>query len=279
MIRFEAALKTAVIAVLMIALTPLIHSALGLLVSQEASITGEPTIPILLPFVCVQAVLMVVVFGQVKDHLPVAAGWSKGLLFGSFFLLAVQVPSVFGVIAFEPGRDWEWFTPAKVANYSTLLGDTLVFLAVGTALGLLFPSRREAPPGLSRGLVSAMITGAVAFPLGLFGIVHLAFLALPLDDPNAPVGRSLWFDLIFYGAFFMTGLCFPWLHGVLRRIDGAAPLRRVLRSTALFGLLWLPVQNFMVVFGWEVGGALVFSTLSMAPVFLVFALSERLARE
>jgi len=279
MIGFKAVSKTAVVAVLMITLTPLVHSVLGLLISQEVSIAGEPNIPLLLPFVCVQAVLMVVVFELAKDHLPARTGWSKGLLFGSFFLLAVQVPSVFGIIAFEPGHDWEWFTPAKVANYSTLLGDTLVFLAVGTALGLLFPSRSEAPTGLSKELAPAMIAGAVAFPLGLFGIMHLVFPVLPLADPNTPVGRSLWFDLVFYGVFFLTGLCLPWLHGVLRRIDGAAPLRRVLRSTAVFGLLWLPVQNFMVVFGWEPGGALIFSALSMVPVFLVFALSERLARE
>lgn len=118
-----------------------------------------------------------------------------------------------------------------------------------------------------------MTVGAVAFPVSLWAIVHGAFALPPVTDPNAPVDRTLWFDLVFYGAFFLTGLCLPLLHAVAGRTAG---WREVLRSAGLFALLWLPVQNFMVVFGWEVGGALFFSTLSMGPVLLVLWLSDRL---
>jgi hypothetical protein len=269
-------LKTAVLAVSMIVLTPVIHSLLGLVVSQEGSITGEPNVPLLMAVVSGQAILMVVVFHRVRDLIPTPGGWTKGLAFGAFFLASVQIPSVFGIVAFEPGHDWEWFTAGKIANYATLAGDTMVFLVVGTLLGLLFPSRVASHLGWTRSLALAMVAGLVVFPIALWGIMHLAFGLLPLDDPNAPVGRSLWFNLVFYGVFFLTGACLPILHVVARKGRG---LRSVGRSVGLFGLLWLPVQNFMVVFGWEVGGALFFSTLSMVPVALVVWVTDRIVAE
>jgi len=271
-----AMLKTAAIAVSMIVLTPVIHSLLGRVVSQEGSITGEPIVPLLMVVVSIQAILMVVLFNRVKDRIPTPGGWVKGLAFGAFFLASVQIPSVFGIVAFEPGHDWEWFTAGKIANYATLAGDTVVFLVVGALLGLLFPSRVAGRLGWTRSMTVAVVIGLVVFPLALWGIMHLAFGLLPLDDPNAPVGRSLWFNLVFYGVFLLTGACLPILHVVARKTRG---LGSVCRSTALFGLLWLPVQNFMVVFGWEVGGALFFSAMSMLPVALVLGLADRLVTE
>jgi hypothetical protein len=266
-------LKTAAVALSIVVLTPAIHSFLGLMHSFEATIAGDPIIPRLMAVVCVQAFLLVTVFKWVRADLPASRGWTRGLVFGCFFLLAVQIPSVFGIIAFEPGADWMWFTEAKLANYITLAGDTLVFLLIGALIGALFPTGHAAPVRRGRIPWLAMVVGAVVFPASLWAIVHAAFAWLPVLDPNAPVDRSLWFDLVFYGAFFLTGLCLPLLHAVAGR---AAGWREVLRSAGLFALLWLPVQNFMVVFGWEVGGALFFSTLSMGPVLLVLWLSDRL---
>ena len=274
--RVRVVFKTAAVAVAMIVLTPVIHSLLGRVVSQEGSITGDPNIPILLPYVCGQVVLMVILFHVARGSIPARAGWLQGTLFGLFFLLSVQIPSVFGIVAFEEGADWQWFTPAKVANYATLFGDTLVFLVVGTLMGLLFGVRGESQRPWPRAVAPAMVAGAVLFPVGLWAVVNLAFAVAPLDAPNAPVGRSLWFDLVFFGVFFFTGACLPLFHAVLRRPGGGRGLGAAFRSTGLFALLWLPVQNFMVVFGWEVGGALFFSTLSMVPVFAVIWLADRL---
>lgn len=276
MIRVRDVLKTAAVAASMFVLTPAIHSLLGRVVSQEESITGDPHVPLLLMFVSGQAILMVALFHRLRASIPAVAPWQQGLLFGAFFLLSVQIPSVFGIVAFEQGHDWELFTPAKVANYATLFGDTLVFLVVGTLLGWLFGARRTARPRWPEGLGPATTMGLVVFPAALWGIVNLAFTVVPLDDPNAPVGRSLWFDLIFFGVFLLTGACLPLFHALVRRTGTPRGLRGVLQSTGLFGLLWLPVQNFMVVFGWEVGGALFFSALSMVPVFAVVWLADRL---
>ncbi len=276
MIRVRDALKTAAIAASMIVLTPVIHSLLGRIVSQEESITGDPNVHLLMAFVSGQAVLMVVLFNLAKDRIPAGSSWLKGTLFGAFFLASVQIPSVFGIVAFETGHDWELFTPSKVANYATLFGDTLVFLLVGTLMGLLFPGRGAGRLPRKGRLGAAMVVGLVGFPVAMWGIMQLAFGVLPIEDPNAPVGRSLWFDLVFFGVFFLTGACLPVFHAIARRPDGTRGIRSVLRSTALFGFLWLPVQNFMVVFGWEVGGALVFSALSMIPVFLVLWVADRL---
>lgn len=269
----RVALKTAAVALSIVVLTPVIHSLLNLVHPFEASIAGEPIIPRLMVAVCVQAVLLVLVFVATRADLPASSGWARGMAFGAFFLLAVQIPSVFGIIAFEPGRDWEWFTEAKLANYVTLAGDTVVFVVVGVLIGTLFPGRGASRTRGARPSWGAMATGAVVFPLSLWAIVHAAFACLPMQDPNAPVGRSLWFDLVFYGVFFLTGLCLPLLHAVVGRGSGA---RGVLRSAGLFAMLWLPVQNFMVVFGWEVGGALFFSALSMGPVLLVLWLADRM---
>jgi len=255
----------------MFVLTPAVHSLLGLVISQEQSLTGPPSVPLLLPFVAGQAVLMVIVYHAFRERLPGRRGWLRGLRFGALFLLSVQIPSVFGLIAFEPASDWQLFTPAKLANYATLLGDSVVFLAVGALLGALFPPRSEAPRLRLATLLPAMTAGLALFPLAMWGIMHLGFHVVALEDPNAPVGRSLWFDLVFYGAFFLTGLCLPLLHALLRTGEG---LGAALRSAGLFALLWLPVQNFMVVFGWEAWGALFFSALSMVPVLLVFFVAE-----
>jgi hypothetical protein len=272
----KEAVRTAAVVLTIVVSTPVVHALLGRVFVTEASITGEPNIPLLLAVVCVQAVLMVQVFKVVRAHLPGGPSWLRGLAFGALFLLSVQIPSVFGIIAFEPGADWQLFTDAKVANHVTLLGDTLVWSAVGALIGLLFGGNGGRGPRPSARLWWATAAGAVVFPLGLWAVMHLAFGCLPVSDPNAPVGRSLWFDLVFYGVFFMTGACLPWLHAVARRSSGAAGLRSALRTTGLFALVWLPVQNFMVVFGWEMGGALVFSSLSMIPVFAVVWLAEGL---
>ena len=270
-------LKAAGVALAIVVTTPLIHSLLGWVFTTQASITGEPIIPLLLPMVSVQAMLMVWVFTVVRSGLPGGRPWGRGMAFGALFLLSVQIPSVFGIIAFEPGADWQWFTDAKLANYVTLLGDSVVFLLIGSLMGLLFGKTDGRAPQPARKLGYATAAGAVVFPLGMWAVMHGAFAVMPLADPNAPVGRSLWFDLVFYGVFFMTGGCLPWLHAVAQRSSDAVGLRAVLRTTGLFALLWLPVQNFMVVFGWEVSGALFFSALSMLPVFAVLWLSERLA--
>ncbi len=269
-------LRTLAVAGSMIAATPLVHAALGRVVSQDESIAGEPIVARLLPMVCLQAVLLVVVFHQAGPRIPARRGWTRGVAFAALFLLAVQVPSVFGIVAFEPGHEWELFTPAKVANHVTLLGDTIVYLAVGALLGLLFPLAAAAQPRLPRGLARASLAGAAAFPLLMWACMHLAFGLAPLDDPNAPTGHGLWFDLLFYGAFSLTGVGLPLLHALLDPGAGRSGLRGALRSTGLFALLWLPVQNFMVVFGWEVGGALYFSAVSMVPVFLVLLVGELL---
>ena len=197
------------------------------------------------------------------------------MAFGALFLLSVQIPSVFGIIAFESGADWQWFTEAKLANYRTVVGDCVVWLVVGTLLGVLFPGdggSRARPAGVPW-LASAV--GAVVFPASLWGVMHGAFACLPVTDPNAPVGRSLFFDGVFYGVFFLTGACLPYLHRRIRRSRGT---REVLRTAGLFALLWLPVQNFMVVFGWQVSGAVFFSMLSMVPVILVVWLADQLDR-
>ncbi len=270
-------LRTAAVAASIVVLTPLIHTVLNAAFATEVSITGEPNLPLLMVMVCLQTVLMVQVFKAIRSRLPGGHAWLRGLAFGVLFLLSVQIPSVFGIIAFEPGADWQLFTEAKVGNHVTLLGDSVVWLAIGSLMGLLFGGTDGQAPRPSTRAWLASAAGAVVFPLGLWGVMHLGFGCLPVDDPNAPVNRSLWFDLVFYGVFFMTGACLPWLHAVARRSGASAGLRSVLRSTGLFALVWLPVQNFMVVFGWEVGGALFFSTLSMVPVFVVLWLAERLA--
>jgi hypothetical protein len=276
MTRAFPVLKAAGVALSVVVLTPLIHSLLGRVFTTRASITGDPIVPLLLAVVSVQALLLVWVFTTIRSGLPGHRPWVRGMAFGALFLLSVQIPSVFGVIAFEPGADWRWLTDAKLANYVTLLGDSIVFLVIGSLMGLLFGAAAGQAPRSTRGLGYATAAGAVVFPLGLWAVIHAAFAVLPLADPNAPVGRSLWFDLVFYGVFFMTGACLPWLHAVAQRSTAAVGLRAVLRTTGLFALLWLPVQNFMVVFGWEVSGALYFSALSMLPVFAVLWLSERL---
>ena len=76
MIRPITVIKTAAIAVSMIVVTPVIHTLLGLVVSQEASITGAPHVPLLLGVVSVQATLMVVVFNLVKDEIPTPQGYN-----------------------------------------------------------------------------------------------------------------------------------------------------------------------------------------------------------
>ena len=276
MIRPIVLIKTAGIALAMFVLTPLIHAALGTVVSQEASITGEPVVPLLLGIVCLQAVLLVGVFRHAADGIPARRGWRRGLLFGGFFLLAVQIPSVFGIVAFEPGHDWELFTPAKIANYATLFGDTIVFLLVGTLLGQLFQGRDAPPAPRPRGLALTTIACGAAFPLAMWATMHLGFALVSMDDPHAPIDRGLWFDLVFYGAFALTGLCLPWLHAVLRPLHGGRGLRSALRTSLVCSLLWLPVQNFMVVFGWEPWGALFFSALSMLPILAVVALADLL---
>ncbi len=265
--------KFAVVAVTLVVLTPSLHEVLTLVFPWESGITGEPIIPRLLVAICIQVALMLVVFKTIREDLPATRGWSRGLVFGALFLLSVQIPSVFGIIAFEAGADWQWLTEAKLANYRTVVGDCVVWLVVGALMGALFSGDREGSeraPGIPW---VACGVGAVVFPTGLWAVMHGSFAVLPISDPNAPVGRSLYFDLVFYGVFFLTGAVLPYLHRRFRRGRG---VREVLRTAGLFALLWLPVQNFMVVFGWQVGGAVIFSLLSTVPVVLVVWLADRI---
>ncbi|MFH1468277.1 MAG: hypothetical protein ABIO70_28070 [Pseudomonadota bacterium] len=256
--------KTLAVAGAYLVLTPLLHKGLAPLIPR-ATLTGAPHMPVLLAVILVQAAGLVGAFHLLRGALPARRGWAKGLWFMAFFLLAVQIPTVFGVIAFDPFA-WVLFNPAKINDYWTLAIDVVAFGAAGALMGALFPSptARPLPPAPRL----AMAAGALVFPLALWAFEHAITARLPLP-PLVPAGVDpRWFDIALFGPFSLTGLALPWLLAATRR----GPLY----ATGVFALCWLPVQNFMVAFGWDWRGGLAFSLVSLLPIYLVLLLARAL---
>ncbi len=117
----------------------------------------------------------------------------------------------------------------------------------------------------------AMAIGALLFPMTLCALENQAFSLIPLPPLVPEGGTAAWFNLVLFGAFFLTGLSLPVLHAVTR---GSA-----LRTSGIFALCWFPVQNFMVVFGWDPLGGLGLSLISLIPIWLVAWVSDRVLGE
>jgi hypothetical protein len=262
-----AVLKTLAVAAVYLVVTPLLHKVLHV----GASIEGAPRMPLLVLMSVLTIGLLVVAFNLVKDLLPVRGSCAKGIAFTVvFYFLLVLVPTLLGMIAFETDAEWRWLTPKKVGTYLTLLCDCVAYLAVGAVMGWLFPSRtsRRLPP--TRHLALAMSVGAIVFPLMMWATMWVTAFLRPLG-----LRSSWWFNLTFYGPFVLTGVCLPLLHLIVRqRCAGRG--RGLLATLLVFALLWLPIQNFLVAFGWSFLGPFIFSLVSLAPAALIIALTEAL---
>ena len=53
-------------------------------------------------------------------------------------------------------------------------------------------------------------------------------------------------------------------------------MSRLCEIGLLFSLWWLPFQNFMVVFGWDLWGSLALSLLSLPPIALALLIADLL---
>jgi hypothetical protein len=268
----KSILKTLVVTACYFVLVPLLHEALAFVI-PAASLTGKPNMPLLLAMVLVQVGLLVVAFNLIKDLLPTRSKWRKGLLFVAFFLVAVQIPSVFGIIAFDR-HAWVWFNPEKVNNYWTLMIDVVAYVVAGVALGGLFPATAAPWFRRPRGLGLAMALGALLYPLSLCGLENLIMSALPVPSLVPHGVDSTWFNVILFGAFFLTGLSLPFVHAVTRELGGGSRIKRVLYTAGIFALCWVPVQNFMVVFGFPFLGGFAFSLVSLLPIALIVLVSD-----
>jgi len=270
--------KVLIVAIVFFVLNPVIHAVFDSIIVTGEALTGPPDIVLLFLLILIQSTFVVIAFNLIKDYLP-GKGYQKGLLFMIFFLFSVQIPSVFGIIAFEVGADWLLFTPAKIANYVTLLSDIIIFLIVGALLGKLFSSTKESVFKKSKNLCVSVILSAILFPLLFLFSMKVMDLLLSGGNGFLPANGSLWFNLIFYGIFFMSGACLPILHNFVIQNKERDRTRNVSLTTILFLLLWMPVQNFMVVFGWNFFEGFLFSLVSIIPIVLVVLLSDVLMKK
>jgi len=271
--KFRFIVNTFIIFVCALLITTIIHILLGVIFSFENSITGKPNMINFVPIFLVQIVLMVVAYNLIKEYLPFNEIWKKGLIFAVFFILAVQIPSTIGIIAYETNSQWQFFTETKIANYITIFGDIVTFLIIGIFLGKLFPAK-EKNTSKAYKIGFASYFGAVVFPLLLFVVMKIFYSVIHVNDVHAPFQDLLWFNLVFYGIFFMTGFCLPILHGIIKQNKPGNRIQKILYTTFIFCLLWLPIQNFMVVFGWGFTGGFVFSLVSIVPIFLTILISD-----
>jgi len=262
-----------IIAVSALLISSIIHILLEMIFPFGNSITGKPNMVYFVPIMVIQVVLLVIVYNLIKEFLSYNQSWKKGLIFAILFLISVQIPSVFGIIAYEPNHAWQFFTDTKIANYITMFGDIITFAIIGVLLGKLFPAKvTNANKTFKIGIASFI--GAIIFPLFMFAIMRIFYSLIHVNDIYVPLQDSLWFNLIFYGIFFMTGFCLPVFHGIIKQNQSRSRIGQILYTTLLFCLLWLPVQNFMVVFGWGFIGGFVFSLVSIIPIFLTILITN-----
>ena len=268
--RIIAIPKTLAIVAIYLVITPLVHLSFGL---DANGLFGPPRLPLLALMATLFIGLIVVAFDGLKDQLPVEGKVRKGMAFVLFYLLAVLAPSSLGMIAFERGAEWQLFTAKKIAVYFTLGVDIVALLVAGAMMGLFFPSTKSRRLAPRRSLTAPALVGAIVFPVTLWGAGSAVLRLLGGLVDSLP--QTLWFNLTFYGVFLVTGACLPFLHLITRR-SGFGRARGVLATTLVFAVLWLPTQNFMVVFGWSFLGPFVFSLVSMGPVALTVALADAL---
>ena len=263
------------LSILIFVLNPIIHAPFDLLFGANNSITGTPDLTLLGILILIQVTLFIIVFRKVKEYLPLNKVFPKGILFALFFLVSIQVPSVFGVIAFEKGGEWLFFTEAKIAIYITLIADIIIFLIMGAIIGKLYTSNTNPTFKKAKNFTLAIIAGAILFPIILWASMSLAKATI-LFGLDLPVSESIWFNSIFYGIFFITGACLPILHSLITQNTKLERTKRIALSTVLFLCLWMPVQNFMVVFGWSFIDGFIFSLISIIPIIIVIYITDLL---
>jgi hypothetical protein len=272
-------IKILIVTVVFFALNPIIHSVIESFVVTEEAIVGTPDLTLLFVVIFIQSIFLVLAFNLVKDYIPGKKDCHKGILFMIFFLISVQIPSVFGVIAFEVGKDWLFFTPAKIANYVTLLSDTIIFIIMGVIIGKLFSSTKQNTIKKSKNLCPTVILGAILFPI-IFLISMMLINSLVFGGGDfLPANGSTWFNLVFYGIFFMTGASIPILHNLILQNKKRNQTKNILLTTFIFLLLWMPVQNFMIVFGWNFLEGFVFSLVSIIPIFIIVLIADFLLKK
>jgi hypothetical protein len=267
--------KILIVTIVFFALNPVIHFVFDSVIVTGEALAGPPDIMLLLAMILVQSTLIVIAFNLIKDHLP-GKGYHKGILFMAFFLFSVQIPSVFGLIAFEVGADWLLFTPAKIANYVTLMSDIIIFVLVGVLLGKLFSSKTATAFKKSKNFCISVVLSAILFPILFLLSMKIIDFILSGGIGFLPANGSLWFNLMFYGIFAMTGACLPILHNIIIQNKKRDRTKNILLTTIIFLFIWMPVQNFMFIFGWNFFEGFVFSLVSIIPIIIVIVVSDLL---
>jgi hypothetical protein len=221
----------------------------------------------------VQVSFMTVAYSYIKPLIPVSTNWLKGASFGAAFMLCIQAPATLGLIGFEEPA-WNILTQTCVESYVTVFDDILVFLIVGALLGVAFPTTATQLLVKPRRLGLAMLLSGIVFPVVLWAVENGAFWLFAVNDSHAPTRTTWWFNLVFYGVFTVSGASLAVVRSLTRQLQQPGWQRHWLGTTGWYCLVWLPVQNFMVAFGWPFWGGLCFSLVSIIPVALTVWLAD-----
>lgn len=131
--------------------------------------------------------------------------------------------------------------------------------------------------GLRRRIGITMVLGAFVFPAAVFLLGWLGNIVSPGADiaRNIPGKAVFVFEVIFYGAFFITGTLLPLFYALTEFPSDMVWIFKGLKfSVAYFICIWVPVASVMIILGATLPEFLVFLLESFISILFIMVLSN-----
>lgn len=158
-------------------------------------------------------------FFTFQDAIPGKSRFKRAFRYSLYAYLAVLLPGIIGVIAFDFKGGTYLFSPEKINDYAITLSDTITFILGGISLGFFIKDKDSSSPyKFTLKLLFSCIIGAVVYPLVqlLINLMVVQFIDYGYTVPNE---MKLFHFASLYGTLILTGSLLPVLFSVAKELD------------------------------------------------------------